>query len=176
MITRTTRLRFPKLRLNSHLLLKTSLLSFSSTITYHKSTPQHITKRYQSSATLPNKIDPELLLQFTCNICNNRSSHHISKQAYDHGTVLVQCPSCKSRHLIADNLGFIEYNKKFNLQDYLNSKGQSIETNPNVIEFKDIPEDLRTTVDQIASDAPPEDTQSEILDLPKPTPEEQKKG
>lgn len=121
-------------------------------------------RRFQSSATLPNKLEGELLLQFTCNICNNRSSHNISKQSYDHGTVVVQCPSCKSRHLIADNLGFMEYNKKFDLQQYLNSKGESIETNPNVVEFNDLPEDLKSKLQEMKDDAPSE----QKLDLPKP--------
>ena len=89
---------------NKHLLhFQQPLSGISKIITRHNTT--------STSASLPNSIDKELLLQFTCNICNNRSSHNISKQAYDHGTVVVQCPSCKSRHLISDNLGFMEYNK-----------------------------------------------------------------
>ncbi len=51
------------------------------------------------------KIDkPSLLLAFTCKKCGTRSSHIISKQAYLTGSVLVQCPGCKNRHLIADHL------------------------------------------------------------------------
>jgi hypothetical protein len=43
-------------------------------------------------------------LMFTCKVCKTPNSHTVSKQAYSHGTVLVECPGCKNRHLIADHL------------------------------------------------------------------------
>lgn len=51
------------------------------------------------------KVDkPQYQLTFTCKKCTTRSSHQLSKQAYHKGTVLIQCPGCKNRHLIADHL------------------------------------------------------------------------
>jgi protein import protein ZIM17 len=49
-------------------------------------------------------------MTFTCKKCLERSSHRITKQAYHFGTVLVNCPGCKSRHLIADHMkvGFVQ--------------------------------------------------------------------
>lgn len=53
----------------------------------------------------PIKLDkPMLMLAFTCKKCDVRSSHVVSKQAYTHGSVLVQCPGCKGRHLVSDHL------------------------------------------------------------------------
>lgn len=158
-VIRNTRLSKPGL--TSRLILKATA---TTVLSHHFRFPSTLVtttfRRCQSSATLPNKIEGELLLQFTCNVCNNRSSHNISKQAYDHGTVVAQCPSCKTRHLIADNLGFMEYNKKFNLLDYLNSKGEAIETNPSVIEFNDLPEEFKNTL--------PDEAVIPEQELPKP--------
>ncbi|KAL8287555.1 hypothetical protein RQP46_003413 [Phenoliferia psychrophenolica] len=38
--------------------------------------------------------------------CSHRSTHEFSKRSYDHGIVLIECPGCKNRHLIADNLSW----------------------------------------------------------------------
>lgn len=47
---------------------------------------------------------PSYEMVFTCKPCGERSMHTVSKQGYHHGTVLVACPGCKARHLIADHL------------------------------------------------------------------------
>lgn len=47
---------------------------------------------------------PSYEMTFTCKKCLHRSSHRITKQAYHFGTVLVNCPGCKGRHLIADHM------------------------------------------------------------------------
>ncbi|KZP01903.1 zf-DNL-domain-containing protein, partial [Calocera viscosa TUFC12733] len=53
--------------------------------------------------------EPRLSLTFTCTApgCNgHRSSHTFTKRSYDQGVVLVECPECHNRHLIADHLGW----------------------------------------------------------------------
>ena len=47
---------------------------------------------------------PAYEMTFTCKQCNTRSTHKISKQGYHHGTVLINCPGCKNRHLISDHM------------------------------------------------------------------------
>ena len=47
---------------------------------------------------------PAYELTFTCKPCSTRTTHRISKQGYHHGTVLITCPNCTSRHLITDHL------------------------------------------------------------------------
>jgi protein import protein ZIM17 len=47
---------------------------------------------------------PSYEMTFTCKACSTRSSHRMSKQGYHHGTILITCPGCKNRHLIADHL------------------------------------------------------------------------
>ena len=64
-----------------------------------------------TSPTLPHRPaphrdpnEPIYQLTFTCKVCKDRSSHTISKQGYHRGTVLINCPGCKNRHLISDHL------------------------------------------------------------------------
>jgi protein import protein ZIM17 len=47
---------------------------------------------------------PAYDMTFTCKKCDTRSTHRVSKQGYFHGTVLITCPGCRNRHLIADHL------------------------------------------------------------------------
>lgn len=58
--------------------------------------------------TIP--LTPSSSLTFTCtaDACGHRSTHEFSKRAYTKGIVLVQCPQCKNRHLIADHLGWFK--------------------------------------------------------------------
>lgn len=106
------------------------------------------------TATL--KVDqPQLMIAFTCNKCETRSSHTFSKQAYTKGSVLIQCPGCKNRHLIADNLKIFRDNN-VNLEDILKAKGESVATTTDDLAFEDIPESLRKTIGHHAKDAPEE--------------------
>jgi hypothetical protein len=58
-----------------------------------------------STTTEPQRADvPSYDLTFTCKKCNDRSTHRVSKQGYHNGTVLITCPGCHNRHLIADHL------------------------------------------------------------------------
>ncbi|KAJ9621519.1 hypothetical protein H2203_007006 [Taxawa tesnikishii (nom. ined.)] len=62
-------------------------------------------------------------MTFTCKKCLERSAHRMSKQAYHHGTVLITCPGCKARHLIADHLKIFS-DTRVTLEDILREKGQ----------------------------------------------------
>ena len=71
------------------------------------------------------KNEEAYLISFTCKPCNERSTHRMSKQGYHRGTVLIQCPSCKSRHVMSDHLG-IFFDKSTTLEDLLKQKGQAL--------------------------------------------------
>lgn len=75
-----------------------SILSrrFESSLAVHES------EKTQKGYTPPDP--PSYKLTFTCKPCQHRSSHKVTKQGYHHGTVLIQCPGCKQRHVISDHL------------------------------------------------------------------------
>lgn len=118
------------------------------------------TRFHSGNATKDNKntlkVDqPQLMLAFTCNKCETRSSHSFSKQSYTSGTVLIQCPGCKNRHLIADNLKIFR-DKNVNLEEILRAKGELVATTTEDLAFEDIPESLRGLLGHHAKDAPEE--------------------
>lgn len=102
------------------------------------------------------KVDkPMMMIAFTCKKCDTRSSHTMSKQAYTKGTVLIQCPGCKNRHLIADHLKIFR-DDSVTVQDILAAKGESVSLTTEDLAFEDIPEQLRPLIGHHASDAPEE--------------------
>lgn len=64
-------------------------------------------------------------ITFTCKPCGERSAHRMSKQGYHRGTVLIQCPSCKNRHVMSDHLG-VFFDKRTTVEDLLGQKGHTI--------------------------------------------------
>lgn len=72
-------------------------------------------------------------LQYTCKICETRNSHKVSRIAYRQGVVIAVCKGCKSKHLIADNLGWSNYIGGFdgetNIEKYLEAQGRGDEVN-----------------------------------------------
>lgn len=102
-----------------------------------------------TSQALPEKMVPKLQITFTCTVheCGERSTHQFTKQAYEQGVVLIQCPKCKNRyylfptavfnkyltgpsHLIADHLGWFadgtENGKLPRIEDILRQKGEAV--------------------------------------------------
>jgi protein import protein ZIM17 len=67
----------------------------------------------------------KLAIVFTCTVCNTRSAKQFSEAAYQKGVVLVQCPGCKNRHLIADRLGIFQ-DGHFDVDTIAAITGQSV--------------------------------------------------
>jgi protein import protein ZIM17 len=50
-------------------------------------------------------VNKKIGLQYTCNQCETRNSHLVSRIAYKNGVVITTCKGCGAKHLIADHLG-----------------------------------------------------------------------
>jgi len=99
--------------------------------------------RYESTATPPeaqipttsSEKTPESRLErdqvpaydmtFTCKKCSTRSSHRVSKQGYFYGTVLITCPGCKNKHLIADHLKIFS-DTSVTVEDLMRANGERV--------------------------------------------------
>lgn len=97
-----------------------------------KSKPEEIKKRKLGDFT------PRLALLYKCKVCGTRNNHTFSKKSYEEGVVIVKCCSCKSNHLIADNLGWFKDVNKRNIEEILAAKGEEVKKISNF----DIPPDL----------------------------------
>ncbi|KAJ4539001.1 hypothetical protein HRR78_007926 [Exophiala dermatitidis] len=89
-------------------------------------------RRCESSLAIPEdkkpqqevpKDVPSYQLSFTCKPCLFRSTHKVTKHGYHHGTVLITCPSCKARHVIADHLK-VFLDTKSTLEDILRERAE----------------------------------------------------
>lgn len=70
-------------------------------------------------------LSPAYQLWFTCKKCLERSGHTVSKQAYHFGTCVINCPKCKSQHLISDNLKIFE-DTKMTMEDIAKKYGEKL--------------------------------------------------
>lgn len=63
------------------------------------------------SALAAGQIDfsssPKMVMIFTCSICETRAAKAFSKASYERGIVIVDCPGCHKKHLVADHLGWL---------------------------------------------------------------------
>ncbi|KAF9362261.1 Threonine synthase-like 1 [Mortierella sp. NVP85] len=84
--------------------------------------------QHQHQNPIPPNTDPKarILIGFTCTVCNNRSHKTMSKHAYNHGVVIMQCDHCKNRHLIADHLGWFR-NGGVTVEDLVKERGETVQ-------------------------------------------------
>ena len=94
-------------------------------LTDRDSIPEEDVKSDKDIIAARKALQPCYDMTFTCKKCLERSSHRITKQAYHFGTVLVNCPGCKSRHLIADHMKIFS-DTSITIEDIMREKGEFI--------------------------------------------------
>lgn len=91
----------------------------------------------------PGEIDfrqRQLVMMYTCGQCEVRSAKAFSKMAYTKGVVIVQCPGCGARHLIADHLGW--FGTAGTVEEFAQERGQTVVTRLADDTLELTPEDL----------------------------------
>ena len=69
-----------------------------------------------------------MVIMYTCGKCDSRSMKSFSKQSYEQGVVIVTCPGCNAKHLIADNLGwFSDDSGETNIEEIARARGIPIQ-------------------------------------------------
>lgn len=96
---------------------------------------------------------PKMMIAFTCKKCDTRSSHTMSKQAYEKGTVMISCPHCKVRHLIADHLK-IFHDNHVTVEQLMKANGEKVSQDVGDLEFEDIPDSLKDVLGKYAKNNP----------------------
>ena len=80
----------------------------------------------------------KLAIVFTCTVCGTRSAKQFTEHAYNNGVVIVQCPGCNNRHLIADHLGFFTDSDQegWTIEKAMENMGENVKlvNNDNVME------------------------------------------
>ena len=69
-------------------------------------------------------------ISFVCTVdnCNTRITKQIKRRSYEKGTVVIQCPTCGTHHIIADNMGMYKdiTDGKKNIEEIAESVGRNV--------------------------------------------------
>jgi hypothetical protein len=77
-----------------------------------------------SKRSMNSKEKNDLIMMFTCTVCDPRSAKTMTRDTYDNGIVIVRCPRCQKLHLIADCLGW--FGRPGSVEDFLAQQGVDV--------------------------------------------------
>ena len=66
------------------------------------------------------------IISFECKKCHCRNTKTCTKRAYEKGLVVIKCDGCSVMHLIADNIGWFDKDKKVNFEQLMQEQGESV--------------------------------------------------
>lgn len=65
----------------------------------------------------------DLYMMFTCGRCDARAARGFSRQAYEKGVVIVTCPECQVKHVVADRMGW--FGEPGSVEDFIAEKARA---------------------------------------------------
>jgi len=77
-----------------------------------------------SKRSMNSKEKNDLIMMFTCKVCDTRSAKTMTRDTYDNGIVIVRCPRCQKLHLIADRLRW--FGEPGSVEDFLAQQGVDV--------------------------------------------------
>ncbi|EFP81086.2 hypothetical protein PGT21_009662 [Puccinia graminis f. sp. tritici] len=118
-----------------------------------------------SSSSSTSSLDPPPSdQQEATTTCDHLNTHEFSSQAFHHGIVLVQCPSCLNRHLIADHLQWFTSNRTSDdpnfkddhrtIIDLMRAKGEAVKRGRVITSFQSNPTSQSPSSPSSQSDSP----------------------
>ena len=75
-----------------------------------------------ASPSTPN-ARKDLYMMFTCGRCDARAARGFSRQAYENGVVIVTCPGCQAKHVVADRMGW--FGEPGSVEDFIAEKADA---------------------------------------------------
>lgn len=77
-------------------------------------------ERSDAAGTTSASARKDLYMMFTCGKCNTRAARGFSRQAYENGVVIVTCPGCQAKHVVADRMGW--FGEPGSVEDFIAEK------------------------------------------------------
>ncbi|XP_042018128.1 uncharacterized protein C24H6.02c-like [Salvia splendens] len=66
----------------------------------------------------------DLVMMFTCKVCDTRNLRTACRESYDKGVVVARCNGCDNLHLIADRLGW--FGEPSSVEEFLAARGEEV--------------------------------------------------
>lgn len=80
--------------------------------------------KHQVNSKLKISERHDLVMMFTCKVCDTRNLKSACRESYDKGVVVARCNGCNNLHLIADRLGW--FGEPSSVEEFLAARGEEV--------------------------------------------------
>ncbi|XP_057788786.1 uncharacterized protein C24H6.02c-like [Salvia miltiorrhiza] len=88
------------------------------------STNDQAAVKHQVKSNLKVSERHDLVMMFTCKVCDTRNLKTACRESYDKGVVVARCNGCDNLHLIADRLGW--FGEPSSVEEFLAARGEEV--------------------------------------------------